>query len=223
MWMIKRVFVFGVVLVLSLLFFCSFAAGGVTVGVKVGDWIEYTVLTTGDAPQVQNVQWARMDIIGVQGSEIKVNVTTQGNDGAFYSQIMDLDPEEGQIGAWFIIPANLTVGDDFYDINLGRNVTIEGQEQKNYAGAVRTIINATTPERIKDWDKETGIFLKSIDTLPGYTINATAIKTNMWSPQILGLGYVSLVVVIVGAVVLAIVAVIGVVWRHHRLAIGSSD
>jgi len=176
MWMIKRVFVFGVVLVLSLLFFCSFAAGGVTVGVKVGDWIEYTVLTTGDAPQVQNVQWARMDIIGVQGSEIKVNVTTQGNDGAFYSQIMDLDPEEGQIGAWFIIPANLTVGDDFYDINLGRNVTIEGQEQKNYAGAVRTIINATTPERIKDWDKETGIFLKSIDTLPGYTINATAIK-----------------------------------------------
>ncbi len=47
-----------------------------------------------------------------------------------------------------------------------------------FAGVVRTVTNATTLER-KQWDKETGIFLQSIDTLPGYTINATATKTNI--------------------------------------------
>jgi hypothetical protein len=143
----------------------------------------------------------------VQASEINVNVTTLDNNGTFSSQTMDLNLEEGRIGAWFIIPANLNVGDQFYDINLARNVTVEGQAQKTYAGALRTVINASTPERIKDWDKATGVFLKSIDTLPGYSINATATKTNIWSPEAqennyaFVYGFVIVVVIAVAAVV----------------------
>lgn len=157
-----------------------------TVSVSVGDWIEYKVTTTGNPPEVHNVQFARKEILSVQGPEIKANVTTQDSSGVFSSLIMAMNLEKGQEGAWFLIPSNLNVGDSFYFINLGRYVTIEGQEQKNYARAVRTVINATTPERIKDWDKVTGVFVKSIDRLSDYTINATAIDTNMWNPQTLG-------------------------------------
>jgi hypothetical protein len=120
---------------------------------------------------------------------------------------MDMNLEKGQVGAWFLIPSNLNVGDSFYDIKLKRNITIEGQEQKTYAGALRTVINATTSERIKDWDKVTGVFVKSIDTLPGYTINATAIRTNMWNPQILGFDqevFYALVFVVVAIIALVI-------------------
>jgi len=159
----------------------------VSVGVKVGDWIEYEVTTGGNPPEQHNVKWARMEIVDVQGPEIKVNVTTEASNGTISSLIMPLNLEKGEIGAWFIIPADLEVGDAFYDINMSRNVTIEGQEQKTYAGALRTVTNATTPERIKQWDKATGVFVISIDTFPGFSINATATKTNMWSPQILGL------------------------------------
>ena len=188
-----------------------------SVGVKVGDWIEYKVTTTGNPPEVHNVQFARMEIVSVQGPEIKANVTTEDNSGVFSSLIMDMNLEKGQVGAWFLIPSNLNVGDSFYDINLGRNITIEGQEQKNYAGAVRTVINATTSERIKDWDKVTGVFVKSIDTLPGYTINATAIRTNMWNPQILGLDQTVFygIVVVVVAVITVVIAVVFIMRRRH--------
>jgi hypothetical protein len=177
-----------------------------SVGVKVGGWIEYKVTATGNPPEMHNVQFARMEIVSVQGPEIKANVTTQNNSGVFSSLIMDMNLEKGQVGAWFIIPSNLNVGDSFYDINLGRNVTIEGQEQKNYAETVHTVINATTSERIKDWDKVTGVFVKSIDKLSGYTINATAIRTNMWHPQILGLDQIVFYALLV--VVVFIIAVI---------------
>ena len=186
------------------------ARANIAVGVKAGDWIEYKVTATGNPPEVHNVQWARMEIISVQGPEVKANVTTEDNSGVFSSLIMDMNIEKGEIGAWFIIPANLNIGQTFYDINLDRNVTIEGQQQKTYCGAVRTVVNATSSERIKDWDKATGVFVNSIDTLPGYTVNATAIKTNMWNPQILGIDqtlFYALVAVVIVVVVVAVAAV----------------
>ena len=197
-----------VLCVLSFVFllFSPLAVADLSVGVKVGDWIEYKVTTTGNPPEVHNVQWARMEIVSVQGPEVLANVTTEDNNDTFSSLIMDMNIEKGEVGAWFLIPSNLNVGNTFYDINLGRNVSIEGQEQKIYAGALRTVINATTSERIKDWDKATGVFVKSIDILPGYTVNATAIKTNMWNPQILGLDQTSLYVVVVTIVAVVIIA-----------------
>ena len=85
---------------------------------------------------------------------------------------------------WFIIPANLNPGKAFFDATVGRNITIEGSKQRTIAEATRTVTHATTPERIKSWDKATGVFVESIDTLQNYTLNAIANKTNMWSRQI---------------------------------------
>ena len=204
--------------VLSFVFllFSPLTAGGLSVGVKVGDWIEYEVTTTGNPPEVHNVQWARIEIVSVQGPEVLANVTTEDNNDTFSSLIMDMNIEKGEVGAWFLIPSNLNVGDTFYDINLGRNVSIEGQEQKIYVGALRTVINATTSERIKDWDKATGIFVKSIDILPGYTVNATAFKTNMWNPQILEIDQTSFYAVVAAiiAVVIIVAAVVFVLRKH---------
>jgi hypothetical protein len=100
---------------------------------------------------------------------------------------MTLNLEKGHIGAWFIIPAGLNPGDSFRDESMSHDVIVEGEQQLTYAGGTRAITNATTPERIKHWDKATGVFVECIDVLDNYSINATAIRTNMWSPQVTGL------------------------------------
>ena len=159
----------------------------VSVGVKKGDWIEYQVTTTGIPQEGHDVTWARMEILDVEGTDISVNVTTKARNGTYESGVMNLNPAKGQVGVWFIIPANLNVGQAFFDASIDRNVTIEGSKQMTIAGATRTITHSTTPERVKSWDKVTGVFVESIDVLPNYTLNAIADKTNLWSGQILGL------------------------------------
>jgi hypothetical protein len=157
--------------------------GKLSVGVKKGDWIEYHVTTTGTPPEEFNVTWARMEIQNVQGNEIIADVTTEDPNGMLSNLTMTLDIEKGKIGSWFIIPAALDVGDSFYDEHTGGNVTIEGVQQLMYAGELRTITNATTPERIKRWDQSTGVFVVCIDVFEDYSVNATAIRTNMWGAQ----------------------------------------
>ncbi len=170
-------------LILLILLSVNVASGEVSIGVKKGDWIEYQVSTTGTPEEGHDVTGARMEILNVQGTEITVNVTTKAANGTYESGLMTLNPDKGQVGVWFIIPANLNAGEAFLDASIGRNVTIEGSEQRTIAGATRTVTHATTPQRIKSWDKSTGVFVESIDTLPNYTLNAIADKTNMWSAQ----------------------------------------
>ncbi len=165
------------------LFSSNLSFGEVSVGVKEGDWIEYEVSTSGNVPEGHEVTWARMEIVAIQAQELIVNVTTRANNGTFESGFMTLSPADGRVGVWFIIPADLKPGEKFFDATINSNVTIEGSEQRTIAGAMRTVTHATTPERIKSWDQSTGVFVESIDVLPNYTLNALAIKTNMWEPQ----------------------------------------
>lgn len=71
------------------------------------------------------------------------------------------------------------MGDSFYDELLGREVT-EGEEQLKFAGAMRSVTNATTSERTKRWDKSTGVFVECIDVLDNFSRTARAVSTNMW-------------------------------------------
>jgi len=152
----------------------------VSVGVKAGDWIEYQVTATGTLPQGFNLTWARMEILHVHQSRIVANITTKSPEGNYSFLVTAFDEKEGKIGAWFIIPANLNVGDTFYDELLGRNVTVEGEEQLEFAGATRAVTNATTPERTKRWDKPTGVFVECIDVFEDFSVTARAVCTNMW-------------------------------------------
>jgi hypothetical protein len=199
----SRKIILGLVIFFVLLT-ANFAQGEVSIGVTDGNWIEYEVSTTGSPPEDLNVKWAKMEILSVQGTRISVNVTTQALNGTLSSLVMNFDLEKGKIGAWFIIPADLNTGDSFRDDSMGRDITVEGEEQLICAGSIRTITNATTLERLKQWDKSTGVFVVSIDVLDNFSINATAIATNMWSPQIPGLNPIVLYALIVVSIVLPV-------------------
>ena len=182
--MAHRIKLFFVVVICLILLALNNSVGGLSVGVKKGDWIEYHVTTTGTPEEGHDVTWARMEILGVEGTQISVNITTKARNGTFWSEVEEFDPASGNVGVWFLIPANLNTGEVFFDSSLGRNVTIEGFEQRSIAGAERTITHSSTPERIKSWDKTTGVFVETVDVLQNTTLYAIADKTNMWTPQV---------------------------------------
>ncbi|MCW4019496.1 MAG: hypothetical protein NWF00_12605 [Candidatus Bathyarchaeota archaeon] len=187
----------------------------VSVGVKEGDWIEYKVTTTGSPPADHDVQWARMEVTGVQGTAFDVEVTTQFSNGSFLHEVLTLNLEKGQIGDSFFIPANLDKGDVFFDANVG-TITIINVEQKTYANAERTVVSASTPQTTFFWDRETGAMMEAYSTYPEYNFAITTVvdKTNMWQPQISGLEAVGLYALTIAAV--AVVVGIGVVLVLRR-------
>jgi|SRR3972149_11043314 len=214
--MYKKLFV--ILSILCVLVLMAIAEGEISVGVKNGDWVEFDITTTGTPPEEHHIVWARMEVFDVQGTEFKANVTSEFPNGTRVSAIRAFDFEIGNVQSWIIIPANLSPGDSFYDANLGRNVTIEGEEQQTFAGATRTTTFASIPTMHKRWDKSTGFFVQTVDDLGTYTVNATAIATNLWSPQILGLdqtAFYALVIISVIAVI-AVAAVILIVARRKK-------
>jgi hypothetical protein len=156
----------------------------ISVGVKQGDWIEYQVAFTGTPAEEHDVVWARMEIAAVQGKSVNLDMTVNFSDGTQKPEASILNFETGQLGDDFIIPANLTVGDTFYDKTEG-NIMISGAEERTYAGATRTVVYANTSQTKFYWDKSTGILVEATSsyTEPEYTMHTTADKTNMWQTQ----------------------------------------
>ena len=178
----NRFFLGFLIVILIGLLSASVAQGEISVGVTKDDWIEYAVTTTGNPPEQFNITWAKMQILKVDDSTIETNITTRATNGTLSNLTMTLNLEKGDVGAWFIIPANLKTGDSFLD-STGQHVIIQGEQQLTWAGDTRAITSAATPQRIKHWDKSTGVFVECIDVFDSYSINATAIKTNMWGNQ----------------------------------------
>lgn len=196
---------------------CDFGLCEVSVIVKEGDWIEYNVNTTGDPPEEHNVTWARLEILGVEGNNIRINSTSLARNGSISSLFMTLNPEKGQIGAWWIISANLNPGETFYDAFLNVTLAVKGEEQLEYAGAVRTITNITVPGRVKQWDKATGVFVLSDDELPDYSIRVSAYRTNIWGSQLPSPNLTVFYIIAVVAIAIAIAfVVIKVVMRRNK-------
>jgi len=161
------------------------ASEQLSVGVKAGDWMEYTVSITGptDSP-AHNITWFRIEILEIQDTAFHANVTVRNVNGSVSSSIWDFNLTKGQIEGWVIIPANLGTGATFYDSATPGNIAIEEQEQKNVAGATRTITHASDSERIvKEWDKATGVYTYSLEKPKNFTVISTATATNMWSPD----------------------------------------
>lgn len=205
-----------ILIMLTLISSLQLAKAEVKVGVKAGDWISYQVQTTGAPVEGHNIVSARMAIVEVNGAELKANVTTKFLNGTVSSVIRIFNFEDGNVQGWVVIPANLGVGDSFYDRVIDQDIFIETEEQKTVMGATRTITSASTPERYKEWDKATGVFVTTLDFLEGYTINATAVETNMWGTQILGLDqpvFYALMIVVAVLVVFAVVATVLIVRK----------
>jgi hypothetical protein len=186
------------------------------IGVKPGDWIEYNVTTTGTPPGEKHIDWARMEVLDVEGDTFHVNSTGHELNGTYSSFIRTFNFPEGLVSAWIIIPANLSPGGTFYDSVDNQSYAVQGEHQETIAGATRTItyINDTMG-RYKQWDKATGVFVETIDNVGNYTVDATAFATNMWSPQILGLDQNVFYAILI-AVVIVGVALILVVFARRR-------
>ncbi len=212
--MFKKVAALAVLLVILLI---PLVEADISVGVKPGDWMEYSVSTTGTPPEAHDVTWARMEIMDVEGSVLHANITVINVNGEVSSSIRTFNFTAGQVQAWIIIPSNLNPGDTFYDASIPGDVTIQGQEQKTVAGATRTITYASDPDKYKEWDKATGMYTETMDNLENYTINAYATATNMWAPQILGLDqtvFYAIVTLVVAVIVVAVLVL--VVFRRKR-------
>jgi len=216
----KKMFIaIAISLLLSSIFcFNVVVAKPVSVGVKVGDWIEYTVSTTGTPVVGHDLKYARMEIVQVNGTQIWANVISETPNGTWSSVIRTFDLAVGNVQAWVIIPANLNPGDTFYDVFLNSTVTIQGEKTVTVAGATRTITYVDTPQRHKEWDKATGMFIQTADYLTNYTVSANITATNLWAQQILGLDQPIFYTVTAAIIIitLAIVAVMVIMFRCKR-------
>jgi hypothetical protein len=186
------------------------------IGVKPGDWIEYHVSTTGTPPGEKLIDWARMEVLDVQGDTFHVNSTGHELNGTYSSFIRTFNFPAGEVSAWIIIPANLSPGGTFYDAVDNQTYAIQGEKQETIAGASRTITYINDMNRYKEWDKTTGVFVTTIDNVGNYTVNATAFATNMWSPQILGLDQNIFYAVVVAVVIVIVAAVLVVLFARRR-------
>jgi len=206
-----------------------------SVGVKKGDWIEYNISITGTGtpPPTHDVRWMKIEIMQVQGAAFPVNLTARYANGTIGSAVWKFNFTEGNVGGWLIIPSNLGPGDTFYDSSIHNrkpvNVTIQRQEQKIVLGASRTVTCGNDSLRHKEWDKATGVFVGSSETLKNVTnkagwyiedltVNIQAIATNMWSSQMLPDQSVFYTLV-AGSTVLAVLAIpsIIVIARRKRV------
>ena len=206
------------ILVVASLFFLVTAGvvvGEFSVGVKKGDWIEYNVSVTGSPAEKHDVTWARMEVYAVQGSQIDLNITVKFSDGTLEPQTATLNLETGQLGDDFIIPANLNVGDVFFDKNIG-NITISGVEEKTYAGVIRSVMTAATSETTYYWDQATGILVEGISHYPEYTMHSIVDKTNLWQSQVQGLNPTVFYAMVIGVLALIVVVLTVFIIRRKK-------
>lgn len=163
-----------------------FAAYESQVGVREGDWVEYSANITGGIPPPKiNIDSFRIEVLTVEGTAFQANVTTRYVNGTVYSALWSFNFTEGDVGGWVIIPANLGAGDSFYDSSKPGNVTIEGEQQKTVAGATRTITYASDSKReVKEWDKATGVYTYSVEHPKNLTLTTTATATNLWTSNV---------------------------------------
>ncbi len=158
-------------------------ATALSVGVKKGDWIEYHVAVTGTMPD-HDAQWARTDVVDVQGAVLHLKMTTQFVNGTYLYENITLNLKTGQLGDDFFIPANMSSGDSFFDARVG-NINITGFEQRIYAGAERSVLAGHTDVTSFYWDQKTGILVEAYSNYPtiNFTMHTVAVGTNIWPPM----------------------------------------
>jgi uncharacterized membrane protein YozB (DUF420 family) len=191
---------------ISFVFSPTSAYDNSSIGVKKGDWIEYTVNITGpiSAP-THNISWFRIDILDIESSAFQANVTVRNVNGTLSSSIWNFNFNEGQVEGWVIIPPKLGVGDMFYDSSKPANITILGEEQKIVASATRTITHSSDSVRpIKEWDKATGVYTYSVEYPKNFTVISQAISTNMWDPQATNLNQTTFNALVAISIVLSV-------------------
>lgn len=208
------------IILLIMLIASSLLTSGVlavySVGVKKGDWIEYTEKITGTPTAEYNVTGGRMEMTGVVGDSINMSVQTYYANGTVWNEPhVYVDLSTGTIGDGFFIPTNYNVGDKFYGKFQG-TMTMASVEQRKEAGAERTVVSASANGTTYFWDRQTGIMVAAASNMTGYTMYTETSATNLWQPQVLGLDLTEFYTIIIAVAVALAVLVAVLVWKKKK-------
>jgi hypothetical protein len=184
-----------------------------SVGVKKGDWIEYSVTYAGSPGQGHDIIWARMEIIEAKDTSISVSITSRYPNGSTEIFNSTLNLQTGKLIDDFIIPSNLNSGDSFLDQNIG-NITISNVGEHVYAGATRTVLYAATNQNSYVWDQVTGVSVETTSKQPDYSMHTIVLDTNLWQPTMnLDL---TVLILITFVVVIELIATGVIVLKHRK-------
>lgn len=184
----------------------------ISVGVKKDDWIEYAVTYTGSPSQDHALNWARIDVTDVQGTDIYVSITSRYANGTSEIFNSTLNLKTGHLIDDFIIPANLKAKDSFLDQNQG-NIAINGTEQRTYLGTPRTVVYASAGQNTYVWDQATGVSLEGDSQQPDYSMHTIVTGTNLWHSST---GFQIWVLIFVLLVVISIASIAVAVWLRKK-------
>lgn len=158
----------------------------VTVGVKNGDRVKYTVSYVETPPSgVQVLDWFKVEFLNVTGTVVDGQLVFHMQNGTESNASVSYDVEPTSSSWYYFLPlviaANSTVGYSFIMGQYG-NVTITEETTRTYVGMSRTVLSANVSQYITQtfyWDKETGVMMEMSSTSGGYTV--TAAEANLWS------------------------------------------
>ena len=177
----------------------------VSVGVREGDWVEYSIQYTGSPPTDYPV-WMRVEVLNVQATNITLEATRELINGTTATHSLTVNLETGAPDL-FIVPADLGEDDTFSHIDIG-DITVAGVQDAPYAGVNRTIVVAVVIQILFRWDRATGVLLEATQSSSEFTQHLKLDKTKMWQAQPLGLPIDS---TIFYALIIAAVGVVAVV------------
>jgi hypothetical protein len=133
---------------------------------------------------------------------IYVNIVSTYTNGSQESGNYTMTLITGALIDDFIIPANLTTGNKFYDSRVG-NITIANTKQDIYAGATRTVISASSGGNSYIWDQLTGVSVEGNSIQSEYNMHTIVSGTNMWQSSgldpVIIYTFVAIIVIIVVA------------------------
>jgi hypothetical protein len=184
-----------------------------TVRVKEGGWIKYQVTETGNPTSDFNITWARMDITGVKGEIIYIDVVTAYANGTIYPENgITLNLATGAIGDGFFIPTNLNPGNK-YNSEYEGNITITGVEKLEAGGTERTVLSGVANQTTYYWDKQTGILVAATSNFNEFSMFTKTSQTNLWKPQILGVDSTVFYTLLIAIVVILVAFTAISTWR----------
>ena len=215
------------------------------VGVEVGDWAKYGDFSytwnmpegadePSDLARLNEVDWAKAEVLNVDGTNVTVKFTTHFKNGTEDSDTNSGDVKTGAEGLPLIIEANLNSGAKIpWELLPGMELYINGTTSRTYAGVSRSVnyINITGTEEFLSmtlklyWDKAKGVLCEMLisasmtymETTYSFSFSLKMTETNMWSagllPAILTEYWLWMIIVPVIAAICIVVYVIRVRTR----------
>lgn len=222
------------------------------VGVMAGDWVKYSVTKLGPdsiawrPPPMKKAVWVKVEVQNVSGTIMTARETIHLTDGSDSITTISWDLQEReQLSLRYILPANLSVGDDVGNrdvwITYGNwknvNLTLNATLSRSYGGVTREVnqlkwsyllpyleyVNNNTEECY--WDRETGFLLErtsqvryvELGSTPMSTLQLKIADTNMWEMETgQSFPWQSLAVAIPSGAIIVVVVAVTIKLRNNR-------